>query len=295
MMSTICSSCGTSADDADPHCPSCGASLSLSSTGTRPGSEDIVPKANVLARFSKSLADNGIRRTLTLTANALLGNQVRPLFRRFARFADRRFDAKVNIATMGKVHLDDLTIASENTDFYDELIYVPSPVLALRAPTTLLPADVGDYVFVDFGSGKGRALFFASQFNFRKIVGIEYAQELHKAAIENLRRGRHPKQKCSDIVSVLADAVEYPIPDDKCVFLLFNPFDEAVLSSVAGNIRDSYRANPRAMYVIYMNPVFSHVFDSLGMFEIAKQLDSLRGVDYSYSVYRTQEAAADHP
>jgi SAM-dependent methyltransferase len=289
-MSIVCSSCGTSAEDAAQDCPSCGASLNIEDASA--GTGDSAQAVSVVGRFRDSLKDNGIRRTLTLTANALLGNQVRPLFRRFARFADRRFDSRVNIGTSAKVHLEDLTIASENTDFYDELIYVPSPVLALRVLKSILPPDVGDYVFVDFGSGKGRVLFFASQFNFRKIVGIEFARELHEAAIENLRRGSHPKQVCFDVDSVLADAVDFQIPGDKCVFLLFNPFDEDVLSSVADNIRNSYLANPRAMFVIYFNPVFSSVFDALGMFELTKRLDSLRGVDYSYAVYRTREAAA---
>ena len=64
----------------------------------------------------------------------------------------------------------------------------------ISRPTRLLsrddvePADgLRQFTFVDIGSGKGRTLLMASQFPFRKIVGVELIAELHQRDQENLR------------------------------------------------------------------------------------------------------------
>src|SRR5271155_1080663 len=52
------------------------------------------------------------------------------------------------------------------------------------------------FTFIDIGSGKGRTLLMASEYPFRKIVGVELIQELHRAAAENLRAYQTPTQRC---------------------------------------------------------------------------------------------------
>ncbi|MGH7097851.1 MAG: hypothetical protein ACREE4_09370 [Stellaceae bacterium] len=42
-----------------------------------------------------------------------------------------------------------------------------------------LPADVSDYVFVDYGSGKGRVILMASRRRFREVIGVEFVEPLH--------------------------------------------------------------------------------------------------------------------
>ena len=41
-------------------------------------------------------------------------------------------------------------------------------------------------VFVNIGSGKGRNLLIASQFNFKRVVGIEFSKEFCEIAKKNV-------------------------------------------------------------------------------------------------------------
>ena len=44
------------------------------------------------------------------------------------------------------------------------------------------------FTFVDLGSGKGRTLLMASDYPFRRIIGVELLPSLHQIAQENLRQ-----------------------------------------------------------------------------------------------------------
>ena len=46
--------------------------------------------------------------------------------------------------------------------------------------------DFRDLAFIDLGSGKGRTLLMASDYPFRRIVGIELLSSLHQIAQQNL-------------------------------------------------------------------------------------------------------------
>src|SRR5262245_38553083 len=43
-----------------------------------------------------------------------------------------------------------------------------------------LPIDWRDLVFVDLGSGKGRALLLASRYPFKRVIGVEISRVLHE-------------------------------------------------------------------------------------------------------------------
>jgi hypothetical protein len=87
------------------------------------------------------------------------------------------------------------------------------PYLPIRPPTARrvvrsLPIEnYSDYTFIDIGSSKGRMLLLASEFPFRKIVGVEMREDLHAQALENVRRFRQPNMKCSQIDCRLEDAI----------------------------------------------------------------------------------------
>lgn len=202
---------------------------------------------------------------------------------------DRWFDGRVGIETCRRAHVDDLTIASSNTDFGDdELIYVGLPVLALRTIDRFVPEVPEDWTFVDFGSGKGRVLFYAARHPFRRVVGVEFATELHDVAVTNVAAGRHPRQRCATIEAQHGDAVEYEIPDGPCMFFLFNPFEKDVLSSVMANMRASHDADPRDMVIVYHNPRYAHVVgDVTGFTRVFERVGSRRSECYDVVVYRS--------
>jgi tRNA1(Val) A37 N6-methylase TrmN6 len=119
--------------------------------------------------------------------------------------------------------------------------------------------DFRDFVFVDLGSGKGRTLLMASDYPFRRIVGVELLPALHRAAQENLSKYRSESQKCFAIEAICGDATEFDFPNEPTVLFLFNPFPEAGLRRVMGNLENSLREHPRKTYVLYHNPLLEQV------------------------------------
>jgi hypothetical protein len=119
--------------------------------------------------------------------------------------------------------------------------------------------DFRDFVFIDLGSGKGRTLLMASDYPFRRIVGVELLPALHQAAQENLSKYRSESQKCFALESICVDATEFVFPAEPTVLYLFNPFPEPGLRRVMANLELSLREHPRAVYVLYHNPLLEHV------------------------------------
>src|SRR5580693_7222042 len=142
-------------------------------------------------------------------------------------------------------------------------------------------SDLHDFVFIDLGSGKGRTLLMASDYPFRRIVGVELLPALHQAAQENLSKYRSESQKCFALESICADATEFPFPAEPTVLYLFNPFPEAGLRRMMANLEQSLRQHPRAVYVLYHNPLLEHVVSECG------ELRRLRAT-HQYAVYGTQ-------
>jgi len=111
------------------------------------------------------------------------------------------------------------------------------------------------FTFVDLGSGKGRTLLMASEYPFRKIVGVELIGELHRAAQENIEAYKSPTQQCTEIQAVCADARDFELPDEPLVLYLFNPLPEAPLRQLIERLGQSLARSPRAVWIIYHNPL----------------------------------------
>lgn len=135
-----------------------------------------------------------------------------------------------------------------------------------------------DFTFVDLGSGKGRTLLMAADYRFRRIVGVELLPSLHHTAQENLQRYQSESQQCFAVESICADATTFPFPDGPLVIYLFNPFPEAGLRSVIANLEQAMRSQPRAVYVLYHNPLLEGVLAENGSLKKA-------GGTHQYSIY----------
>ncbi|HWV82621.1 MAG TPA: hypothetical protein VNZ50_14420 [Hyphomicrobiaceae bacterium] len=137
--------------------------------------------------------------------------------------------------------------------------YVPSKASVIRRVLATMPLEPNEFVFVDMGSGKGRALLVASEFPYAKIVGIELSDHLHQIAQANVKRFAPPSQKCADFELRCMNAADYVFSDAPLVLFLFDPFGREVLERVVANLEASLRATPRAAYVVYVCPHFEEV------------------------------------
>jgi SAM-dependent methyltransferase len=158
--------------------------------------------------------------------------------------------------------------------------YQPTDPALFREMMASLPIEFDQFTFVDLGSGKGRTLLMASEYPFRKIVGVEVIAELHRAAEENVRAYRSPTQRCRQIESVLADARKFELPEEPLVLYLFNPLPERAFSEVLQRLAKSLTGAPRPAWVVYHNPLLEGALDASGFLEKA-------GGTPQYSVYRT--------
>jgi SAM-dependent methyltransferase len=119
--------------------------------------------------------------------------------------------------------------------------------------------NFADFTFLDLGSGKGRTLLMASDYPFRRIVGVELLPSLHKIAQQNLSQYHSEAQKCFALESICGDATDFTFPDDPLLIYLFNPFPESGMREVFTNLEKSLRANSRPVYVLYHNALLEHV------------------------------------
>lgn len=131
---------------------------------------------------------------------------------------------------------------------------IMSALAAHLAPDT----DFSQLTFIDIGAGKGRALLLASEFAFRRIIGVELLPELVEIARENAREFERRGVRCG-IELVCEDATNFDFPAEPAVVFLFNPLPGAALQTLIQNLERSLHRNPRSVYVAYANPTFEQI------------------------------------
>jgi SAM-dependent methyltransferase len=140
--------------------------------------------------------------------------------------------------------------------------YQPTEPALFHEMLASLNIDFREFVFIDIGSGKGRVLLMAADYPFRGVLGIELFPELHRVAEENIRTYKSDSQRCFAIESTCGDARDFAFPPEPLVLYLFNPLPEAGFVQLLRNLEGSLREHPRAVYVLYHNPLLEHVLAS---------------------------------
>lgn len=131
----------------------------------------------------------------------------------------------------------------------------------------LFTNDLHRHTFIDVGSGKGRVLLVASEYPFRKIIGVEFARDLHDIAVQNVKAYRSPTQRCRDISLECADATTYRMPGEPTVLFMANPFEGGVMDGFLRNVEQSLREHPRPFYVLYRQAKESAMWDASPHFQ----------------------------
>lgn len=142
-----------------------------------------------------------------------------------------------------------------NLDAHDEVNIGYTPMNWRQLKWALPVRSVGpDDVFIDIGSGKGRAVLVAAvDYPFGRVIGVELTRELHETAERNMAAAAG-KLRAGKVELVRADVREYRIPDDVTVVFLNNPVRGSIFVSVLDSISASQKRRPRPMRLIYHNP-----------------------------------------
>jgi hypothetical protein len=186
--------------------------------------------------------------------------------RRTARFGDLDYDWEHEVnTTRSNVRfrtqfLTGLTarpyFASEPWIFEQIMQALALSIQQSAVSQNLAHAALRDFAFIDLGSGKGRALLMASDYPFRRILGVEFMPELNVAAQKNIATYSSRGHQCRQIQSLCMDARDFEFPLEPLVVYLFNPFSEPTFAQVLGNLRRSVEQAPRTVYIAYRFPEF---------------------------------------
>ena len=195
----------------------------------------------MLQKFIRLVKQQGLRRALKGAIHILAVESY--------AISERRFDFKFHVDTSTIVRLEQYDIDEEKKK--TAVRYQPTPIKPLRSILQALDIDHSRYTFVDIGSGKGRVLLLASEYPYKKIIGVEISNRLHRIAQKNFETWTNSQQKCQDLECICVDAREYQFPEDPLVLFFFTPFTGDVLGRVIDNLNKSLSENPRPVEVIY--------------------------------------------
>jgi predicted RNA methylase len=193
----------------------------------------------------RSIRQRGVRATVRRALRSVKSRQAA----RRLREADRAFDAERRIDTAAWVRTPDLVTDSPNRQF--AVRYQPSSAEEFGRLMGMLDVDHRDFVFVDYGSGKGKVLMLAAAYPFKQIVGVEFSPPLVEVARENIAT---LGADAARIETLVADATEFEPPLEPLVLYFFNPFGLAVLRPVLARIRASLEHQPRPVNIVITAP-----------------------------------------
>jgi hypothetical protein len=145
--------------------------------------------------------------------------------------------------------------------------YQPTDEALFGQMMASLPINFSDFVFIDLGSGKGRTLLLASEYPFRRIVGVEIVPEFHLAALANIADYKSSTQACRLIETFCVDARVYTLPQEPLLIYLFNPLTKAGLRDLLDNLQRSLQRNPRPAWLVYGNALLESVLAQSGFLQ----------------------------
>lgn len=158
-----------------------------------------------------------------------------------------------------------------------------------------LPIVPRGFTFVDLGSGKGRALFFAARSGFGRVIGVEFSERLHRIAERNREAFARADGSATAVELVCGDATVFDLPVGPLVVFLNNPFRGPVMSAVVSRIADHGARSAFETYVMYKQPQCAALFDADGRFVKVTEREGngrwFMGKE-PYVVYRVAEASA---
>jgi predicted RNA methylase len=125
-----------------------------------------------------------------------------------------------------------------NHDFFREIFRA--------VPTALAP-----YAFVDVGSGKGAAVLMASEFPFRRLIGLELTPELIDIARRNVQQFNSKTGAQLAPLWVHCDFFKWPLPDEPLLFFFNNPFPDQITLEALDHLERVVSAHRHPVLLVF--------------------------------------------
>jgi predicted RNA methylase len=201
----------------------------------------------------------------------VLGSEAAPVQAQWEirkRSVDALFDTDHGIDTGGTTQLGGLAIAGPYRRF--GTVHIASDPDEFASAVASLDVEHRDFTFIDLGSGKGRALVLALSYPFRRILGVEFALELYRAAEANLRRLAAAGTDVRRIELFHADVTTFDFPDEPTVIYLYNPFEGDVMRKVIQRVLRAHAENRRQIFILYATPLLESYWMEAGFVAIKR-------------------------
>ncbi|MEK0081740.1 methyltransferase domain-containing protein [Benzoatithermus flavus] len=128
--------------------------------------------------------------------------------------------------------------------------------------------------FLDIGSGHGRAVFLASLFPFKRVLGLELSEHLRRTAQQNLSSFRLHRHAPIEFVS--GDAVTYKIPSEVTIIFMYNTLRGSDFCCFVQQMFESIDLFPRCVKFIYLNPFEHDYLMNTGRCQLVKRFRGWR-------------------
>ena len=160
------------------------------------------------------------------------------LRRRPTRPRTNPVDDQFGTDTAENVKLHGLDIDGPNYQY--GVYYRATDLSVLHEVLARLPVRHADCTFIDYGSGKGLVLLQAAGYPFKKVIGVEFARELHDTARRNVER--YPANLRKSIIELVhGDVIDFQPPEGDLVIYLYEPFEVPLTNRVISRIDELRR------------------------------------------------------
>jgi hypothetical protein len=230
------------------------------------------------------------KRTPAKPALSVAPNPPRPRdLLKLTSFPIHPFDQVHGVDTSGLVPAKHLVTGHANDEHVTAYYGVAPSILRTlidRWRETIPPHPISSYTFIDIGAGKGRGLLVASEYHFRKVIGIELNPDLVAIARQNVtcwardHAADLTAPQLAPIEVLEQDALDYEFPTTPTLLFLFHPFEAPVLKQLLRRIETrlgapSMTASPSrvgrkespALDILYVNAECANVIDRNPAFE----------------------------
>ena len=163
------------------------------------------------------------------------------------------------IATIESVYDSFLNVSTQIEEGDEKVVrgiynaYEATSYFFLERLFQVFPFAENDHM-IDFGCGKGRVLFMASQYACKHITGYEINEKRFSILEQNIRQYRE-KHKTASVFDVYNESAQSAAIDDSAnKFFFFEPFHLSIYAKVLKNIKDSLKRRQRDISIILYLP-----------------------------------------
>lgn len=170
----------------------------------------------------------------------------------------------------GYIHPIDVLYGIQTSGFVPNYLSIPGPSInkilsrennhyagcqpsCLRNALRSLP-DISQFVFYDLGCGMGRGLVVASEFPFRRVIGVDLSEELCAIAVKNAQKIAQSFPGRAKISVEQGDATTIELPRGQAVVFMYHSFGRATLAPIISRLEQLARIG-QDIFVIFENPV----------------------------------------